>query len=565
MDEKKEIQGAQAALTDKMAELGLRPAPLPDEIMDSLPPDLAAAMRSGEGLAFPLGSGRGAAGLLDMLGDILGFDTQDTTLENCDDLAFAVFKQLAQTVTFILPAVREIGRAGVERSMDGYTDAINEHLLVAAEAIMEVVRTAEMGIRQRSLDGMPFGVSPLQAAEQQLDAIIDRVEPYTDKHGGAALLSILTPISVKSVLAMYADCYATIGELLRKLRATDPEAAARATANYASQAEQLLRIYDEARGPLPEVNQPNVFRTRDNMLDEYPRLRAGGLLPRDAAIRAFGGEDRLHNAIEAYPLKDLAEIPADTRVMMWQLRVNGGPQAQEGLQSNFHDAIQSLALILDMAAAHGEDTLKLARGGLRDIVDDYLPEAQRGLKTSLTQGEDAIQRQQQAVTDAAEASFKSWDATCEAMDQNAMLSQMGNHDIESFVNAFGKLESVSLSFLQALETIMLNKSDALDFAKKVMFPAFDRLPVATAEFLDGYTPDPTSKISTKYASVQQQYAAARGAGASGKQALVGAMLTGTLQMLDVFDEDGNGDGSDKLPESSTPDALPEGAGQPAAV
>ena len=104
-----------------------------------------------------------------------------------------------------------------------------------------------------------------------------------------------------------------------------------------------------------------------------------------------------------------------------------------------------------------------------------------------------------------------------------------------------------------------------DHSYLVMFPAFDRLPVATAEFLDGYTPDPTSKISTKYASVQQQYAAARGAGASGKQALVGAMLTGTLQMLDVFDEDGNGDGSDKLPESSTPDALPEGAGQPAAV
>jgi hypothetical protein len=522
-------------MTDAMAQLGLSPAELPQDVLEGMPSELRAAMESGEGIAFPVGI-ENLDEALNMLKGLLDDDGPSTQarFQMVLDLAQASAQRMAQVGAYMVPAVRALCTTGADRGLEGYNDAINEHVMAAAEDAWRMYRSAERELRSQALQGKAFG-NPLHVLHQRIVNIKGCLQPY-NKHAGAVLLEVLLTIPVTNGLQEYGAIMTLCCDRNRELQGMD-EALAQLVFEAILEFDGAMDSIDkETHAPADGRNAKRLVEMCDRVLTGFPQGVESGLLPQDALLRSYGGRDKFFDLIDTYDLEPMNEMgDLETQVMAWLVKIEGVSRVHDALQECFQEHVMKLAVLIDLASAHSEKTRTTVEGGMRDALDVIIPVSVRRLNANVFDEGDAtgiIDEYEEAL----EAMQKGWGHVLGALDEDALVKHLQAHALEEFLNCFPQMSRLARSYRRSLEILFVSETDAMAFAHKVLDGVLDRIPTATQKLVDEYGSMELAGRPQETRAMQAQFAAALGAGASAKQALIGSVVTGTMQGLDRLEK-----------------------------
>ncbi len=504
---------------------GRKTSELPQGLLDMMPPEMAEMVPPEESL--------GIGGLMTTLESILRPEDGRSSIGQATDLFQHGCKNLVDVTNFVHPAIVAIieGGRGLHKLKDSYTvynDSVTELIMEQVTMVLGIVQAAEAGIRRRAVGGQAFGRDPFIEAVERLNTVKAKLAPYCDNNAAAAVLDVLITHSVIKTMATYRDIANTSAARMRELR-DDDEGQYAAAIRYTDQfGPGLTAAFAETTKIRTGESAEKFDRLRDTVALRYVTLRADGVLPADAAIITLGGESSFTTLLETYPLIDPNSLGSTAaRINHWTIRLTAIETFMSAVEAVTSEGIQMLVAILEFGKAHSEKTFNIVRGGIIDVLDDFVPEVCEILKLSLLRDRDGIPGRRRRSKDAHDAAQRAWELVLSTLPEDAAVKLSADVYMTSFIAMFAETEMALHAVTDDLTTLMLDKANGPKFAQRAFNQLMNRLPGMLRKTIDALPYDAIS-VDPRQKMVQAQFSAGVLCGADPRATLTGAMLSGII-------------------------------------
>jgi hypothetical protein len=414
-------------------------------------------------------------------------------------------------------------------------------MLIQVEASWDIVATAESQIRERALSEQVDENDPIAEAMEAVIGVTDNLLPY--RHNPAAAVIIVT---LNRVLCQ---------ELKEHRQAID--GVVQEVRRVAQHNEILYECFLATLSDLLEMRNDLLtsFRTHINgdkaqdIEDAAQKYKAAflascaaGITPEDAATQLMDSETgTLHQLTGlghlGYALRD-PEPNVDV-ISYWWVRRGATALILDKLQHLLNSGLHQLLTLYALATAHSAETGAQVLDALERITGTCMAPLSRNVLDNLKllpfRNGSALNQDKEPAWDELiiQPALKRWEVFAQTLPEASLARRVGVTGFHTFLDMFSTIERDAQALYEMLETVFVNKVDAMEFMLNPYTRVLGGIPVTVQAGIARFPSVPESNPTRVQKQLQAQYASGIAAGINAPALLdsltrLGAALHGEM-------------------------------------